>query len=231
MTLHIQRIVASETMSSRPRLPLQPRNPNTLGSSSSLSSGEQPLSTLESSNNEINKARIMNSSSSLRKGISLVGYPVEVGDEHNASLVTHTGTHTAPLPLSRRTLSGNSGGSGPSAVQSLETIASKDVKARAPLGTSTITQGSTTHSESDQDVIIEEKRKRIDGDGYTIHKYLRGRLLGKGGFAKVYMCTALDTNKQYAVKVVPKANLIKTRARQKVRANEQKFFTNTITVC
>ena len=67
-----------------------------------------------------------------------------------------------------------------------------------------------------EDVIIEEKRKRASGDGYTLHRYLRGRLLGKGGFAKVYLCTALDTNKTYAVKIVPKANLVKARARQKV---------------
>jgi serine/threonine protein kinase len=72
-------------------------------------------------------------------------------------------------------------------------------------------------------VVIEERRKRVlsdgttDGSSYTVHRYIRGRLLGKGGFAKVYLCTAVDTNKHYAVKVVPKANLVKARARQKVR--------------
>ena len=69
----------------------------------------------------------------------------------------------------------------------------------------------------EEDVIIEEKRRKVAGEGFTYHQYLRGKLLGKGGFAKVYMCTALDTNKNYAVKIVPKANLVKARARQKVR--------------
>jgi hypothetical protein len=69
------------------------------------------------------------------------------------------------------------------------------------------------------EVTIEEKRKRADGNGYSTHRYTRGRLLGKGGFAKVYLCTAMDTGKNYAVKVVPKANLVKARARQKVRTN------------
>ena len=73
-------------------------------------------------------------------------------------------------------------------------------------------------TESSGEVMIEEKRRRANGDGYTVHQYLRGRLLGKGGFAKVYLCTALDTGKNYAVKVVPKANLVKARARQKVRS-------------
>jgi hypothetical protein len=66
-------------------------------------------------------------------------------------------------------------------------------------------------------IIIEEKRKKPNGDGCTLHRYLRGRLLGKGGFAKVYLCTAMDTNKTYAIKIVPKAKLVKARARQKVR--------------
>ena len=72
-------------------------------------------------------------------------------------------------------------------------------------------------SKDNGEIIIEEKRRRAKGqEGYTIHRYKRGKMLGKGGFAKVYMCTALDTGKDYAVKIVPKANLIKARARQKV---------------
>mmetsp|Transcript_59123 Transcript_59123/g.125642 ORF Transcript_59123/g.125642 Transcript_59123/m.125642 type:complete len:907 (+) Transcript_59123:304-3024(+) len=70
---------------------------------------------------------------------------------------------------------------------------------------------------SNEPVTIVEHRKRPCGDGHTVHKYLRGKLLGKGGFAKVYKVTSLDTNKEYAVKIVPKANLVKSRARQKLQ--------------
>ena len=81
---------------------------------------------------------------------------------------------------------------------------------------------SSRHSErsledSREGVIIEERRRRADGDGHTTHRYVRGRMLGKGGFAKVYLCTSMDTGKNYAVKIVPKTNLVKARARQKVR--------------
>ena len=73
-----------------------------------------------------------------------------------------------------------------------------------------------TDKTNTSDSIIIEHRKRPNGDGYTVHKYMRGKLLGKGGFAKVYQVTSLDTNKIYAAKIVPKANLVKNRARQKV---------------
>ncbi len=70
-------------------------------------------------------------------------------------------------------------------------------------------------------ITIEEIRKNPDGiSPPTVHKYLRGKLLGKGGFAKVYWCTSLDSNKTYAIKIVPKANLVKSRARQKVCGQE-----------
>lgn len=72
--------------------------------------------------------------------------------------------------------------------------------------------------EDHEEIEIVEHRKKASGDGYTVHRYIRGRLLGKGGFAKVYWCTSLDTNRHYAVKIVPKANLVKSRARQKLQA-------------
>ncbi|EDO33652.1 predicted protein, partial [Nematostella vectensis] len=41
-------------------------------------------------------------------------------------------------------------------------------------------------------------------------RYFRGRLLGKGGFARVYEVTDMSTNKIYALKVVPKKRLSKS---------------------
>ena len=103
-------------------------------------------------------------------------------------------------------------------------------------------QSTSKNSDTSEEVIIEEVRTSSSGNK-TIHKYKRGRLLGKvsdkryssykdrtyqvcltiqsssstqGGFAKVYLCKSLDTQKDYAVKIVPKANLVKSRARQKV---------------
>ena len=70
--------------------------------------------------------------------------------------------------------------------------------------------------EDNTEMSITEVRKTPDGTSTTSHRYIRGKLLGKGGFAKVYWCTSMDSNKNYAIKIVPKANLVKARARQKV---------------
>jgi len=95
-------------------------------------------------------------------------------------------------------------------------------------------------SADNDNVVIEERRRHVNNEGqYTVHKYLRGRLLGKGGFAKVYHCTAMDTNKNYAVKIVSKANLVKARARQKVcfdfyiknNVTAASAFNSTLTFC
>ncbi|TEB14477.1 protein kinase [Perkinsus sp. BL_2016] len=47
-------------------------------------------------------------------------------------------------------------------------------------------------------------------------RYLRGKILGKGGFAKCYEATDLDTRELWAVKIVAKASLVKQRAKVKL---------------
>uniref|UniRef100_A0A7S2PIT0 Serine/threonine-protein kinase PLK n=1 Tax=Leptocylindrus danicus TaxID=163516 RepID=A0A7S2PIT0_9STRA len=74
-------------------------------------------------------------------------------------------------------------------------------------------------------VQIEEIRKSKEVDETTgmpkytsVHRYLKGKMLGKGGFAKVYWAQVTETKKPYAIKIVPKANIVKARARQKLQA-------------
>ena len=63
--------------------------------------------------------------------------------------------------------------------------------------------------------IVEEKIIKVTGD-VQIRKYLKGRLLGKGGFAKCYEFTCLENKKVFAGKVVAKSSLVKSRAKQKL---------------
>jgi len=69
--------------------------------------------------------------------------------------------------------------------------------------------------QSDQNAIIEEKITKIGSDP-VIKKYLKGKLLGKGGFAKCYEITSLDSKKVMAAKIIQKATLTKSRAKQKL---------------
>lgn len=65
-------------------------------------------------------------------------------------------------------------------------------------------------------IIIE---KYTDNDGIqTCKRYKKGLFLGKGGFAKCYELTDLETNILYAAKIITKASLIKPRAKQKLKS-------------
>lgn len=71
---------------------------------------------------------------------------------------------------------------------------------------------------------IEEKVKPLNPEDYDkprkIINYERGRFLGKGGFAKCYEVRRIEpieteehATTTWALKVVPKANLTRTKAR------------------
>ncbi|XP_041359084.1 serine/threonine-protein kinase PLK1-like [Gigantopelta aegis] len=54
-------------------------------------------------------------------------------------------------------------------------------------------------------------------DSSTDTTYLRGRLLGKGGFARCYELLDLNTNKIYAGKIISKSRIAKPHQRQKIK--------------
>ena len=54
-----------------------------------------------------------------------------------------------------------------------------------------------------------------NGDIY-IRKYLKGKQLGRGGFAKCFEVTDLQTKIALAAKIIPRNSLQKERHKQKV---------------
>jgi len=63
------------------------------------------------------------------------------------------------------------------------------------------------------------KEQIISDNGEVIvKKYKRGLFLGKGGFAKCYEVTDLETNITYAAKIILKSSLVKPRAKQKLKS-------------
>ena len=63
--------------------------------------------------------------------------------------------------------------------------------------------------------MIEEKVVRFNGD-ICIKRYIRGKFLGKGGFAKCYEFTNQETKRISAAKIIDKTTLTKSRAKQKL---------------
>jgi len=73
-----------------------------------------------------------------------------------------------------------------------------------------------TDKESNIDqAIIEEKITKTNGE-IVIKKYSRGKALGRGGFAKCYEVTNLETKRISAAKIIAKNSLNRSRAKQKV---------------
>lgn len=55
-------------------------------------------------------------------------------------------------------------------------------------------------------MIIEEKVTNALGES-LVKRYARGKFLGKGGFAKCYECTNMETKETTAAKIIPKHQL------------------------
>jgi len=72
---------------------------------------------------------------------------------------------------------------------------------------------SSLNKKNADNIIVEQRQGK---DGVSIHRYRRGEFIGQGGSAKVYRCIALDTGKAYAIKVISKEYIVKTRKRQSV---------------
>lgn len=68
--------------------------------------------------------------------------------------------------------------------------------------------------ESSSEII--ERKSTPDGTLAVLKRYQKGRFLGKGGFAKCYEVRDCDTGKILAAKIIEKASLTKTRAKQKL---------------
>ena len=65
--------------------------------------------------------------------------------------------------------------------------------------------------ESNAEIIKEKKVKSIGG--VRVRGCCKGRLLGKGGFGKCCQFTCLGNERVFASKVVPKSNLVESRAK------------------
>ena len=63
--------------------------------------------------------------------------------------------------------------------------------------------------------IIEEKITKTNGE-VVIKKYSKGKAPGRGGFAKCYEVTNLESKKISAAKIIAKSSLNRSRAKQKV---------------
>eukprot|EP01010_Urceolus_cornutus_P004395 NODE_67_length_2658_cov_327.802223_g52_i0.p1 GENE.NODE_67_length_2658_cov_327.802223_g52_i0~~NODE_67_length_2658_cov_327.802223_g52_i0.p1 ORF type:complete len:317 (+),score=50.45 NODE_67_length_2658_cov_327.802223_g52_i0:73-1023(+) len=60
--------------------------------------------------------------------------------------------------------------------------------------------------------------EECDSKGRITNRYKKGKLLGKGGFAKCYECTDCSSGRVYAAKVIEKKSLTKPKTQQKLKS-------------
>ncbi|XP_031710725.1 serine/threonine-protein kinase PLK3 [Anarrhichthys ocellatus] len=63
---------------------------------------------------------------------------------------------------------------------------------------------------------IKPELAQVVTDSKTGRSYSKGKLLGKGGFARCYEMTDISSNKMYAVKVIPQSRVSKPHQRDKI---------------
>ncbi|CAD8194709.1 unnamed protein product [Paramecium octaurelia] len=66
-----------------------------------------------------------------------------------------------------------------------------------------------------ENTIIEERYQKADGET-AYRRYQKGKVLGKGGFAKCYEVTSIESKKVLAAKIIAKSTLKKGRTRAKL---------------
>lgn len=59
---------------------------------------------------------------------------------------------------------------------------------------------------------IDQKTGRVN------NRFVKGKLLGKGGFAKCFECTEVETGRVYAAKIIEKKSLTKPKTQQKLKS-------------
>ena len=79
------------------------------------------------------------------------------------------------------------------------------------------------HTSRKQEKIITEKRVSTNKNGEEqifVRKYVKGQCLGKGGFAKCYEIQHKSSGKKFAVKIIDKKTLTKSKTKQKFHKQE-----------
>lgn len=80
-----------------------------------------------------------------------------------------------------------------------------------------------TKNHYNEQTIIHEKIMDSNGEIY-LRKYLKGKQLGRGGFAKCFEVTDLQSKNSLAAKIIPRNSLQKERTKQKVEQFRAYFY-------